>query len=240
MDIIIVENKGNGTAKKVSGTDSYKESLKKMLYAAVGNALDEETQRANHEMIEERRKAINQIAEENKTAIKQIVEDEKKAIWEEAIESQQSETSVSDAIKDQFAQASMPDKLIISRDNGGKPVSEIKHDTPVFMEHVEVEILPPRDQKEIDIINECLYNLSGIKNIELVTLVDRSIFKVELSKPVDLIKKLGSLPQVSNVEEVIDNGKKKIVISLSVKARMEKNQNEMNAKVNKIFYKKKN
>jgi hypothetical protein len=43
---------------------------------------------------------------------------------------------------------------------------------------------------------------------------------------------------VFNAEETLEKGQKKIQITLSVKAKLEQNQNEVNDKINKIFKKK--
>jgi hypothetical protein len=109
---------------------------------------------------------------------------------------------------------------------------------PVYEEKVELEILPPRDQKEIEAIEVYLKTLTEISSVELVTLIDKSIFKVTLQKPMDFMTKLGAIPEVHNAEEVREDGKRKIKIYLAAKIRLEKNQAEVNSKVNKIFGKK--
>jgi hypothetical protein len=103
---------------------------------------------------------------------------------------------------------------------------------------VEVEILPPRDQNGIAILNTYLINMPEVIKVELVTLIDKSVFKVMLNKPVNFVEQLSSLPQVFNAEETLEKGQKKIQITLSVKAKLEQNQNEVNDKINKIFKKK--
>jgi hypothetical protein len=239
MDIIVDVNKSNGKAVEVSGNGSYKESIKKMLYTALGNSLDEETQKAIREMTNERETAIKLIAEEQKLAIKKIVEDEKKAIWAKTLEAQQSEVFGPETIKEYIAQAYVQDKS----DIGNVVMNTSPLDTDgidaAWEEKVELEILPPRDQNEIDTINTYLNSLPEVMTTELTTLVDKSVFKVVLREPMNFIEKLGSIPQVLNAEEVIEKGQKKIKITLSAKSRLERNQNEMNAKVNKIFVKKK-
>jgi hypothetical protein len=239
MDIIVDVNKSNGKVVEVSGNGSYKESIKKMLYTALGNSLDEETQKAIREMTNERETAIKLIAEEQKLAIKKIVEDEKKAIWAKTLEAQQSEVFGPETIKEYIAQAYVQDKS----DIGNVVMNTSPLDTDgidaAWEEKVELEILPPRDQNEIDTINTYLNSLPEVMTTELTTLVDKSVFKVVLREPMNFIEKLGSIPQVLNAEEVIEKGQKKIKITLSAKSRLERNQNEMNAKVNKIFVKKK-
>jgi len=100
---------------------------------------------------------------------------------------------------------------------------------------LELEILPPRDQNEIESIHAYLKTMREVQEVELLTLVDKSLFKVTLNHPVDFMEKLGQLPQVHNAEEVRENGKKKIKIALSAKSKLERNHNEVNDKVNKIL-----
>lgn len=238
MDIIANGKRENGTASKVGGIDLYRESIKKALYSIIGNAIDDETQRATQEMTEERENAIKQIEEEERAVIKKIVEDEKKAIWARALETKQSETFNSEAIKESIAQAYILEKSIVNGGNGDTPAPDTIHNDAVYEENVELEILPPRDQNEIATINTYLINMPEAMKVELINLVDKSVFKVKLSSPVNFIERLGSLPQVLNAEEVIKNGQKKINIALLAKSKLERNQNEMNEKVNKIFNKK--
>jgi hypothetical protein len=110
---------------------------------------------------------------------------------------------------------------------------------PVYEEKLELEILPPRDQNEIESIHAYLKTMREVQEVELLTLVDKSLFKVTLNHPVDFMEKLGQLPQVHNAEEVRENGKKKIKIALAAKSKLERNHNEVNDKVNKIFNRKK-
>lgn len=109
----------------------------------------------------------------------------------------------------------------------------------VNVEKVELEILPPRDLYQISSLHTYLTGMPEAVTVELITLVDKSIFRIKLNRPVDFIERLGALPQVLNAEEVIENGQRKIKITLLAKSQLEKNQNEMNEKVKKIFRKKK-
>ena len=239
MDIMVNEKRDNGKASEVGGIDLYRESIKKALYSAMGNAIDDETRRATQEMMEERENAIKQIAEEQSSVIKKVVEDEKKAIWAKVLETKQSEVFNSEAIKESIAQAYILEKPVENGKNGDTPVPDVNHDGVAYEEKVELEILPPRDQNEIASINTYFINMPEAMKVELITLVDKSVFKVKLREPVDFIEKLGSLPQVLAAEEVIQNGQKKIKIALLAKSKLERNQNEVNDKVNKIFNKKK-
>jgi hypothetical protein len=239
MDITVNKKGDNGKASEIGGIDLYRESIKKTLYSAMGTALDDETRQATKEMTEEREKAIKQIAEEKRTVINKIVEDEKKAIWARAQETSQSEDFNSETIRESIAQTYIFQGPVESGKNGDTLVPDTNHNGDVHEEKVELEILPPRDQNEIAMINTYLINMPEVMKVELVTLVDKSIFKVKLNEPVNFIEKLGSLPQILTAEEVVENGQKKIKIVLLAKSKLERNQNEVNEKVNKIFSKKK-
>ena len=78
-----------------------------------------------------------------------------------------------------------------------------------------LEILPPRDPNAITIINNYLTTIPEVLNIELDTLADKSVFKLKLREPVNLIEKLRSLPQVLDAEQVFEFRQKKIKISLT-------------------------
>ena len=138
MEIIANENKSNGTGNKSNGTDPYKESIKKMLFDVLGNALDEETRHATQEMIEEREKAIKRIAEENRTVIRQIVEEEKKAIWSKATETKQSEAFDSEIIKENIAKAYILGKSGTKGENGGSPPADSNHDTVSYEDQIDL------------------------------------------------------------------------------------------------------
>jgi hypothetical protein len=297
MDITLNEKKESAKASETGGIDLYRDSIKKALATAIGNAIEEETLRVTKELSDEREKAINMIAEERKAVIKKIVEDEKKSIWAKAFDAQKGDGGLNqEAIKDTIAQVMVETK---PADSGKKaevvppvvnhataapaaaaptanpalvtpavppvavaPAAPVAHApaaavvppvaaaapapapspaprAPVYEEKMELEILPPRDQNEIESIHQYLKQLSEVASVDLITMVDKSMFKVTLNKPMDMMAKLGVLPQVHNAEEVREDGKKKIKISLAAKSKLERNHNEMNDKVNKIFSKKK-
>jgi hypothetical protein len=114
---------------------------------------------------------------------------------------------------------------------------DTNHDGAIYEERVDLEILPPRDQSEIAVINTYLINMPEVAKVELVTMVDKSIFKLKLNRPVDFIEKLGSLPQILTAEEVTENKQKKIKIELMTKTKQ--SHNELNERVNKVFNRKK-
>ena len=250
MDTIINEKSNNGKSSEVGGMDLYRESIKKGLASAIGTAIDEETMRVTKEMEGIRENAIKLIAEEQRNVIQKIIEDEKKSIWTKAFEAQQSEGFNPTVIKDNIMQDVTIEKPGENGKNGHTPVVEANHapaattaqaptPIPVYEEKLELEILPPRDQNEIESIHAYLKTMREVQEVELLTLVDKSLFKVTLNHPVDFMEKLGQLPQVHNAEEVRENGKKKIKIALSAKSKLERNHNEVNDKVNKIFNRKK-
>jgi hypothetical protein len=268
MDAIINEKTNNGKSNEVGGMDLYRDSIKKALATAIGTAIEEETLRVTKEMEGIRENAIKMISEEQRNVIQKIIEDEKKSIWTKAFEAQQSEGFNSTVTRDNLVQTISADKTAENGKNGHTPVVEVNQaaaaadatapipasaaapaaapapapapvHVPVYEEKLELEILPPRDQNEIESIHAYLKTMREVQEVELLTLVDKSLFKVTLNHPVDFMEKLGQLPQVHNAEEVRENGKKKIKIALAAKSKLERNHNEVNDKVNKIFNRKK-
>jgi uncharacterized protein YaaQ len=95
----------------------------------------------------------------------------------------------------------------------------------------EIEIMLPRDQDEIASINRALLATPEIKSAELLTMVDKSVFKVALHKPIDLLAMLRTLPEVYTAEPVVKDGRRKIVVALEVKARLEQKHNILGEKI---------
>jgi len=215
---------------------SYKEAIRKQIYKVVGNALDEETQAATLRLTEERQKAVELLVEENRTAIRDMVEEGKKIIRARAQAAPTSAAFSTEYIDEVITYIS---KLVESNGNGTTeeiPILEIpinKMDSTIW---TELEILPPRDQDEIEAIDVYLNNLPQVISVELITMVDKSVFRVGSSEVVDYIEKLHSLPQVLAVEHVQEGERGKIQITLNAKAKLAKSQDEMNAKVKKIFH----
>jgi hypothetical protein len=235
MDIMVNEKTENGKAIEGLRID-LKESMKKNLYLIIGNALDEETRRATEEIMKERDNAVQQLTDETRALFKKILEEEKKLIWANELQSTISTVFNSGNGKATITQAPIQSTVNVTNldtQNAGN-----NHQAGVSEEKVELEILPPRDQNEIAAINTYLINMPEIKKVELVTLIDKSIFKVIISQPVDFVTRLSFLPQVFNAEELIEKGQKQIRITLSAKAKLEQNHSEVNEKVSKIFKKK--
>jgi hypothetical protein len=219
--------------------DSYKESVKKQIYRIVGSALDEETREATLRLTEERQKAVELLVEENKTAIRDMVEEGKKVIRARAQAAPTSAVFSTEYIDEVITYIS---KLVEPNGNGTTkeiPTLEIPINNTDSTIWTDLEILPPRDQDEIEAINVYLNSLPQVISVELITMVDKSIFKVGSSEGVDYIEKLCSLPQVFAVEHVHEGERGKIQITLSTKSKLAKTQDEMNAKVKKIFHGKK-
>ena len=237
MDIITNEKIENNRATGVDSTDFYRESIKKALYSVIGNVMEDETQRAREQIIKERENAVQQIAEETRSLFNKILENEKKAIWADERKTILSEVIHSGEVKTGITPAYTIQSSINVANGEMQNISNNLHGAP-FKEIVEVEILPPRDQNGIAILNTYLINMPEVIKVELVTLIDKSVFKVMLNKPINFVEQLSSLPQVFNAEETLEKGQKKIQITLSVKAKFEQNQNEVNDIINKIFKKK--
>jgi len=101
-------------------------------------------------------------------------------------------------------------------------------------EWVVLEILPPRDEGEIEAIVTYLNGLDEVATVELKYFTDKTLIEVALDKSISLVKTLSQLPQVEEVQEVIEDEQKKIQIVLSVKAKIERGKNALNQMVNRI------
>lgn len=101
-------------------------------------------------------------------------------------------------------------------------------------EWVVLEILPPRDQGEIESIVAYLNGLDEVATVNLKYFTDKTVIKVALDKSISLVKTLSQLPQVEEVQEVIEDEQKKIQIVLCVKAEVDRARNALNQMVNRI------
>jgi hypothetical protein len=193
MDIPVDAKRRNDAINEVGRIESDKESITKALRSAIGNSLDGETIQAIQDMIEgmieERKNAIERIDKERRSLLKKILEEQKRVIQGKAIGTMQEETTKSKTINNQ-----------------GKAAR---------LEEMTLEILPPRDQNAMTIINNYLNKIPEVLKVELNTLPDKSVFKLKLREPVNIIEKLRLLPQVSEAEEIFELGQKKIKIILS-------------------------
>jgi len=193
MDIPVDAKRRNDAINEVGRIESDKESITKALRSAIGNSLDGETIQAIQDMIEgmieERKNAIERIDKERRSLLKKILEEQKRVIQGKAIGTMQEETTKSKTINNQ-----------------GKAAR---------LEEMTLEILPPRDQNAMTIINNYLNKIPEVLKVELNSLPDKSVFKLKLREPVNIIEKLRLLPQVSEAEEIFELGQKKIKIILS-------------------------
>ncbi len=222
-----------------SGNGNYKETIRKQLNRIVQDALDKETQELTRLLNEERQKAVSLLVDENKIAIQEMVEEGKKIIWARAQVPLMDDTLGTNYLEDLIEKvhdvtendgASDAEELLKSLE------PEIKVDR---IEWTEVEILPPRDQDEIEAINDYLNRLPEIVSVELITLVDKSIFRIRTSEPIDFVEVLSSLPQILETKKVINGDHGKIQVTLQAKSKLARTQDDMNARVKKIFHGKK-
>jgi hypothetical protein len=223
------------TSKKIESDKNNKELIKNSLYKMVGSALDEETREVTTRLAEERQKAVDVLVEENKSAIRDIVEEGKKIIWMRAQAVPTIDTLQTDYIEKLiehiYSMMAIPGNVITSE----IPESEALTNTINATKWIELVILPPRDQNAIDAINGYLNSIPQVSAVELITMVDKSIFRVTLSNHVDFIGKLYLLPQVLEAKLTRDGEREQIQIVLQAKSKLERNQEEINAKVKKIF-----
>ena len=231
------EKKENKTA--VENQNIYaKETIKKTLMATIAGAFEEETRLATQEMEKERQKAINAIVEEGRVTIRQAVEDGKKTIWTTSLTGRQPGIFKEEVLEEISLQSIAAAGIEFNRRNGNKPKDD-SNEEATDETNIELIILPPRDQNEIAVINTYLINMPEIRKVELVNMVDKSVFKIVQKEPVNLVDRLNMLPQVLNAVEVVENNRKKITITLLAKLKLERNNNMVNTKVNEIFSKRK-
>ena len=218
MDVPLDNAEKNvGTEIRQNGSNG--ESIMKALHSVIGDSLDDETLQALQEMIEkmieERKNAIELIAREQRSLFKKIVEEKKKIVQGKATETKQEESIRPKNIKEKAGHAGNIEKLVVDREKMDQTPTLNDRDGAAAPEEKTVEVLPPRDEKAITMINDYLSKMPEALKVELTTLRDKSIFKVKLREPIDLINKLRSLPQVLSAEEAPGFGQKSIIISLS-------------------------
>jgi len=256
------EVKNTATSAIIENKEIYKESVRKLLHDMIGNALDEDTRETTQKLTEERQKAIQVLVEENKSAIKGMVEEGKKIIRARSQVVPTADSFHTDYIEEVISHIY---KMMGTPGNGSatemlstetKPVPPSSTATAAPMpsaapqaapalvaptpaarptQLIEIEILPPRGQEEIEAINAYLNNIPQVSTVELITMVDKSIFRVKTSEDFDFVWRLRSLPQVQEAKSILEGGREKIQITLQAKSKLVKTQEEMNAKVKKIF-----
>ena len=123
----------------------------------------------------------------------------------------------------------------VSQPETGTPVPVMPEDRAEHHEEVEVEILPPRDQDQIDAIQSYIAGLSGVSKTEMTTMVNKTTMRVSLNKQIDLAGMLQELPEIMTAEAVNESNPKRINVTLSIKAEMDAEKNRINNRVNRIF-----
>jgi hypothetical protein len=101
-------------------------------------------------------------------------------------------------------------------------------------EWVELEILPPRDTDMIESINTHLGGVDGVATTALSHLVDKTVIKVSMSKPIDLVETLLTLPEVDEAQEFTEGNQRKINVVLPIKSELERNKEVLNRTANSI------
>ncbi len=222
-----------------TGNGNYKENVRKQLNRIVQDALDRETRELTRLLNEERQKAISFLVDENKIAIQEMVEEGKKIIWARAQVPLMTDDLGTNYLEDLIEKV----HDVVENDGASDAEELLMPVDPETRENrtewTEVEILPPRDQDEIEAINENLNRLPEIVSVELITLVDKSIFRTRTSEKIDFVGVLSSLPQVLETKRVINGDHGKIQVTLQAKSKLARNQDDMNARVKKIFHGKK-
>jgi hypothetical protein len=218
MDIQRDAKRRNDAGNEAGRIESDKDSIKNALHSAIGNALDDETLQEIQDMIEnmiaERQNAIEWIDKARRSLLKKILDEHKKTIQVQTIGTIREEVIKPKNTKETVERVPAIEKTAINEGNTNQAITTNNQNKADDAE-MTLEILPPRDQNAITIINNYLNNMPEVLKVELHTLADKTVFKLILSEPVNLIEKLHSLPQVLDTEEVFEFGQKKIKISLT-------------------------
>ncbi len=114
-------------------------------------------------------------------------------------------------------------------------VTEMPSKATDYEEWVELEILPPKDQDDIDGLKTYLDGLAEVRTTELINLSEKTLVEVCLSKPINLLKILHGLSQVKQAKEVEDGEQKKIQITLSMYTHLEASKDTLRNKAKDIF-----
>jgi len=218
MDIQVDSKRRNDAGNEVGRIESDKDSIKKALRSAIGNALDDETLQVIQDMVEnmiaERQNAIEQIDKARRSLLKKILDEHKTTMHVPTIGTMREEVIKPKNTKETVVRVPTIEKTDIKEGNTNQPITTNNQNKADSVE-MTLEILPPRDQNAITIINNYLNKMPEVLKVELHTLADKTEFKLILGEPVNLIEKLHSLPQVLDTEEILEFGKKKIRISLT-------------------------
>ena len=141
----------------------------------------------------------------------------------------------SEVIVQAAAQAHPEDASDISKADGTAQVTEMASKAADYEEWVELEILPPKDQADIDRLKTYLDGLAEVRTTELISLSEKTLVEVCLSKPIDLLGTLHGLSQVKQAEEVEDGEQRKIQLILSTYTHLEASKDALRNKTNDIF-----
>jgi hypothetical protein len=141
----------------------------------------------------------------------------------------------SEVIVKAAAQAHTEDDSDTSKTDETAQVTEMASEATDYEEWVELEILPPKDQDDIDRLKTYLDDLAEVRTTELINLSESTLVEVCLSEPINLLKTLHGLSQVKQAREVEDGEQKKIQITLSTYTKLEESKDALRKKANDIF-----
>ena len=141
----------NNAGNEVRRIESNKDSIKKALHSIIENAPDDETLKAIQdvveEMIAERKNAIGQIDKVRRSLLKKILDEHKKTIG-----TRQEEIINPKNTKETVGQGRAIVQTVINEWKTGQAIASTNQDKAAGVE-MTLEILPPRDQNAITIIN---------------------------------------------------------------------------------------
>jgi len=137
------------------------------------------------------------------------IEEEPPLAQEDSAIGDSSESSL-EHTEDTLAESEQPNQIIEQADTSELEekvlLSTDSQDKPTYDKEVEVEILPPLDIKQIMAIMRHLDSTAEVESTELIPLTDKPVIVVSLREPTQLSELLRTFPEVSEVQEVTDEG----------------------------------
>ncbi len=207
--------------EKVEGLKSQLRDVARLLHEEVLSQFESATQRAATFEVEFEQKLTELARQDDQTGMK---------------EDNGADTGVnSEVIVKAVAQAHAEDDSDTSKTDETAQVTEIASEDADYEEWVELEILPPKDQDDIDRLKTYLDGLAEVRTTELISLSEKTLVEVCLSKPMDLLEIMHGLSQVKQAKEIKDGEQRKIQVVLSTYTRLEASKEALRNKTNDIF-----
>ena len=207
--------------EKIEGLKSQLRGIARLLHEEVLSQFESAKQRAAAFEVEFEQKLSELARQDDQTSVKEDNGDD---------------TGVnSEVIVKAVAQAHAEDASDTSKADETAQVTEMASKAADYEEWVELEILPPKDQGDIDRLKTYLDGLAEVRTTEIISLSEKTLVEVCLSKPIDLLETLHGLSQVKQAKEIEDGEQRKIQIVLSTYTNLEASKDALRNKAHDIF-----